>query len=131
MRHGGDDGFTFNELLVTIGLVTFVVVSTSVTSLHLIRRQVVSDNATVAINLAQDKMEELQAHRPLADVNLCPDGGDRGLSAKRGVAGVFNRCWRIAPSNLAAGLKQIDVTVAWRDHEVHETTLTTLTFVGE
>jgi hypothetical protein len=131
MRHGGDDGFTFNELLVTIGLVTFVVVSTSVTSLHLIRRQVVSDNATVAINLAQDKMEELQAHRPLADVNLCPDGGDRGLSAKSGVAGVFNRCWSIAPSNLAAGLKQIDVTVAWRDHEVHETTLTTLTFVGE
>src|SRR5512145_329412 len=128
MRHGGDDGFTFNELLVTIGLVTFIVVSTSVTSLHLIRRQVVSDNSTVAINLAQDKMEELQARRPLSDVNLCPGGGDRGLSAKRGVPGVFERCWRIAPSNLAADLKQIDVMVSWRDHETHETTLTTLVF---
>jgi hypothetical protein len=131
MRHSGEDGFTFNELLVTIGLVTFIVVSTSVTSLQLIRRQVVSDNSTVAINLAQDKMEELQGRRPLPDVNLCPDGGDRGLSAKRGVAGVFNRCWRVAPSNLASSLKQIDVTVNWRDHEVHETTLTTLTFIGE
>jgi hypothetical protein len=131
MPQVGEDGFTFNELLVTIGLVTFIVVSTAVSSLQLIRRQVVSDNATVAINLAQDKMEELQARRPLADVNLCPDSGDQGLSAKRGVAGIFNRCWSIAPSNLASGLKQIDVTVVWRDHEVHETTLTTLTFVGE
>ena len=50
MHWSREDGFTFNELLVTIGLVTFVVVNTSVSSLHLIRRQVVSDNATVAIN---------------------------------------------------------------------------------
>jgi hypothetical protein len=126
-----EDGFTFNELLVTMGLVAFVVVSSSVGSLNLIRRQVVSDNSTVAINLAQDKMEELQARRPLSDVNLCPGGGDQGLSAKRGVAGVFERCWRIAPSNLAADLKQIDVMVSWRDHETHETTLTTLVFTGE
>src|SRR5687768_9553152 len=98
MRCGRDDGFTFNELLVTMGLMTFVLMSSSVGSLNLIRRQVVSDNSTVAINLAQDKMEELQARRPWSDVNLCPGGGDQGLSAKKGVAGVFDRCWRIAAS---------------------------------
>lgn len=126
-----EDGFTFNELLVTMGLVAFVVVSVSVGSLNLIRRQVISGNATVAMNLAQDKMEELQARRPLSDVNLCPNGGDQGLSAKNGVAGVFDRCWRIAPSNLAADLKQIDVLVSWRDHETHEAALSTLVFTGE
>ena len=131
MRCGRDDGFTFNELLVTMGLMAFVVISSSVGSLNLIRRQVVSDNSTVAINLAQDKIEELQARRPLSDINLCPDGGDQGLSAKRGVAGVFDRCWRIAPSSLASDLKQIDVVVSWRDHEAHETTLTTVVFIGE
>jgi type II secretory pathway pseudopilin PulG len=131
MRCGKDDGFTFNELLVTMGLMAFVVMSTSVGSLNLIRRQVVSDNSTVAVNLAQDKIEELQARRPLSDVNLCPGGGDQGLSAKRGVPGFFDRCWRIAPSNLAADLKQIDVIVSWRDHEPRETTLTTLIFTGE
>lgn len=131
MRCGKDDGFTFNELLVTMGLMAFVIMSASVGSLNLIRRQVVSDNSTVAMNLAQDKMEELQARRPLSDANLCPGGGDQGLSAKKGVAGVFDRCWRIAPSNLAADLKQIDVIVSWRDHEPRETTFTTLIFTGE
>ncbi len=131
MRCRKEAGFTFNELLMTMGLVAFVVVSSSVGSLNLIRRQVVSDNLTVAINLAQDKIEELQARRPLSDLNLCPGGGDQGLSARRGVAGVFDRCWKIAPSSLAANLKQIDVVVSWRDHEVHETTLTTLAFTGE
>ena len=124
-------GFTFNELLVTMGLVAFVVVSSSVGSLNLIRRQVVSDNSTVAINLAQDKMEELQSRRPLSDSNLCPGSGDRGLSAKKGIAGIFDRCWRIASSNLAADLKQIDVIVSWRDHEAHQTILSTLVFTGE
>jgi Tfp pilus assembly protein FimT len=124
-------GFTFNELLVTMGIVALVVMSSSVGSLQLIRRQTVSDRSTVAINLAQDKMEELQARRPLSDVDFCPDGGDRGLSAKGGVAGAFNRCWKIAPSDLAADLKQIDVVVSWQDHEAHEMRVSTLVFIGE
>ena len=131
MTCGKQSGFTFNELLMTMGLVGFVAVSSSVGSLNLIRRQIVSDNLTVAINLAQDKIEELQALRPLSDLNLCPGGGDQGLSARKGVAGVFDRCWKIAPSNLAASLKQIEVVVSWRDHEAHETALTTLVFIGE
>jgi type II secretory pathway pseudopilin PulG len=131
MRCGREDGFTFNELLMAMGLVGFIVVSSSVGSLNLIRRQIVSDNATVAINLARDKMEELQARRPLLDDNVCPAGGDHGLSSKSGVAGVFDRCWRIAPSTLQSDLKQIDVIVSWRDHEAHETRLATLVYSGE
>jgi hypothetical protein len=131
MRSRREAGFTFNELLAAMGLVAFIVVSISVGSVNLIRRQVISDNSTVAVNLARDKMEELQSRRPLLDVDVCPDGGDRGLSSKGGVAGVFDRCWRVTPSTLQSDLKQIDVIVAWRDHEAHETTLTTLVYSGE
>jgi Tfp pilus assembly protein FimT len=130
-RFRKEDGFTFNELLAAMGIVVFAVMAYSLSTITLNRRQLVSDNSTIAIHLAQDKIEELQARRPLADTDLCPDGGDQSLSAKSGVSGVFNRCWRIATSALAADLKQIDVVVSWRDHETHETKLTTLVFTGE
>jgi hypothetical protein len=47
------------------------------------------------------------------------------------VAGIFERCWKIANSPLAADLKQAEVIVSWRDHESHEVRLATLIFVGE
>ena len=130
-RGGREGGFTFNEILAAMGIVAVAVMSYSLSSVNLIRRQTVSDNSTVAIHLAQDKMEELQARRPLEDVDLCPGGGDRGLSAKTGVSGLFDRCWKISASSLGADLKRIDVTVSWRDHEIHEVTLSTLVFTGE
>jgi hypothetical protein len=34
------------------------------------------------------------------------------------------------PSGVAAGLKQIDVTVSWRDFEARELTLSTLIYAG-
>ena len=124
-------GFTFNELLVAMSVGAFIVVSSSVGSLNLIRRQVVSDNSSVAVNLARDKMEELQSRRPFLDGDVCPDGGDHGVSSKSGVAGVFDRCWRVVPSSIQSDLKQIDVIVSWRDHEPHEITLTTLVYSGD
>ncbi len=130
MRRGTEDGFTFNEILAAMGIVAVAVMSYSLSSVNLIRRQTISDNSTVAIHLAQDKIEELQALRSLTDVDLCPGGGDRGLSAKTGVAGVFDRCWKISASSLGSDLQQIDVTVSWRDHQVHEVTLSTLVFTG-
>jgi len=131
MHRAREAGFTFNELLVAMGLVVVFVMGSSLSSISLFRRQVVGDHSTVAIHLAQDKIEELQARRPLADGDTCPAGGDHGLSATRGVAGIFDRCWRVAASALASDLRQIDVVVSWRDHEAHEVTLSTLIFTGE
>jgi hypothetical protein len=131
MRIGREEGFTFNELLAAIGIVAVFVMGYTLSSVNLFRRQVISDNSTVAIHLAQDKLEELQARRPLVDGDLCAGGGDRGLSAKTGVPGLFDRCWRIAGSSLGSDLKQIDVIVSWRDHESRELTLSTLVFTGE
>lgn len=126
-----DAGFTLNEILAAMSIVVLGVMGYSLSSVNVIQRQTVSDHSTVAIHLAQDKIEELQAHRSPADIDVCPNGGDHGISAKTGVAGIYERCWRIAPSPLGTHLKQIDVTVSWRDYEAREVTLSTLLFVGE
>lgn len=128
---GRQAGFTFNELLVAMNIVVVTVLGYSLSSVDVIRRQTISGNSTAAIHLAQDKLEELQARKVLTDGDLCPSGGDRGISARGSAPGIFDRCWRVAPSPLGTDLKQIDVTVSWRDHEAHQVALSTLLFTGE
>ncbi|HVO92893.1 MAG TPA: hypothetical protein VMT22_08640 [Terriglobales bacterium] len=125
------DGFTFNELLVSMNLIAVAVLGYSISSISVTRQQVVSSNSTVAIHLAQDKLEELQARVLLTDIDLCPDAGDHAISAKHGMAGIFDRCWKVFPSSLDANLKQIEVTVSWHDYEPHQVTLTALTYISD
>jgi hypothetical protein len=124
------DGSTFNELLVSMNIIVVAVLGYSLSSIGVFRQQTISDNSTIAIHLAQDKMEALQALNLFPDIDLCPSGGDRGISAKNGVAGIFDRCWKIAQSPIDDRLKQIDVTVSWRDHQDHRVALSTLVFIG-
>ncbi len=131
MKIAWQGGFSFNELLVAINIVALAVLGYSLSSGDVLRRQTISSNQTVAINLAQDKLEELQARGNLTDENLCPNGGDPGIDAKGSGSGIFNRCWKIAGSPLGTDLKQLDVTVAWRDHAHHQVSLSTLVFTGE
>ncbi len=128
---GWHAGFTFNELLVAMNIVAVAVLGYSLSSIDVIRRQMISGNSTVAIHLAQDKLEELQARKILTDGNFCPDGGDHGLAANGGTPGIYERCWRISASALGTKLKQIDVTVSWRDPVTQQVTLSTLVFTGE
>lgn len=129
-RFGRADGFTFNELLVSMNLIAVAVLGYSLGSITVTKQQTVGANATVAIHLAQDKIEELQARPLLADLDLCPSAGEHGISAKLGVPGIFDRCWRVFPSPLDGNLKQIEVTVSWRDHESHQVTLTAVIYSG-
>jgi prepilin-type N-terminal cleavage/methylation domain-containing protein len=128
---GWQAGFTLNELLVAMNIVAVAVLGYSLSSGDVIRRQTINGNSTAAIHLAQDKIEELQARKILTDGDLCPSGGDQGLAANGGTPGIFDRCWRITQSPLGTNLKQIGVTVSWRDHEAHQVTLSTLRFAGE
>lgn len=128
---GRQSGFSFNELLVAMNLTAVAVLGYSLSSLDVVRRETISDHSTVAIHLAQDKIEQLQAQAHPADVDLCPNGGDHAISAKSNVPGIFDRCWSVAPSPLGHNLKQIDVTVTWRDSQGHQTKLSTLLFIGD
>jgi Tfp pilus assembly protein PilV len=124
-------GVTFSEVLVAINIAVIAILASSLSSIGMSQRQTSSSNSTVAFQLAQDKLEELQARSNLSETDLCPNGGEHALSAKAGVSGIFNRCWRVAGSALGRNLKQIDVTVAWHDYESRAITVSTLRYIGE
>ena len=121
-------GFTFNEILVAINVIVIAILGYSLNTVAVIRGNVSNYNTTVAINLAQDKMEQLKAQGTLVDDDRCPAAGDRGIGATGVANGVFDRCWRISDSPLGSHLKQIDVKVSWREHGDREVIVTTLVY---
>lgn len=124
------EGFTFNEVLVALNISVIAVLGYSLSSINVIRGQTANDNFTVALHLAQDKIEQLKSQTVLTDDDRCPQSGDRRISAIGAPGGLFDRCWKIADSALGAGLKQVDVTVSWRDYQSREVTLSTLIYRG-
>ena len=121
-------GFTFNEVLVAINVIVIAILGYSLSTVGVIRGNLTNDNTTAAINLAQDKMEQLKAQKNLVNDDRCPRAGDRAITAIGTLNGIFDRCWRIVDSHLGPHLKQIDVTVSWRDLENREIIVTTLVY---
>jgi hypothetical protein len=125
-RH--ETGFTFNEVLVAINVIVIAILGYSLSTVGVIRGNMANDNTTVAINLAQDKMEQLKAQKHLVNDDRCPSAGDHAITATGTLNGIFDRCWRVVDSPLGPHLKQIDVTVSWRDRENREIIVTTLVY---
>ena len=123
-------GSTFNELLVAMAIGVIVLLCYSLNSATVFRHQTANGNATIALNLAQDKLEELQAQGNPTDEDRCPKGGDRDMSANGAAGGIFTRCWKVQPAALAGNLKEVVVTVFWRDIEARELKLSALVFAG-
>jgi prepilin-type N-terminal cleavage/methylation domain-containing protein len=121
-------GFTFNEVLVAMAMTGIAVLGYTATTITVIRGNRASENYTVAVNLAQDKMEQLRGYARLANENHCPAGGETGINATGAAGGIFSRCWKITESTLATNLKQIEVTVTWRDAEPRSVTFATLVY---
>jgi Tfp pilus assembly protein PilV len=119
-------GFTLNEILVSINVIIIAILGYSLSTVGVIRGNMTNDNTTVAINLAQDKLEQLKAQKQLVNDNRCPGSGDHAITAAGMAGGIFDRCWRIIDSPLGPHLKQIDVRVSWRDQENREIVVTTL-----
>lgn len=123
-------GFTFNEILVSMNIIAFAILGYALGTVGVIRGGFTNDNFTVAVNLAQDKLEQLKGQNHLSNINTCPDGGNRGITARGTAGGIFNRCWTVSDSALGTKLKQVSVKVSWRDHEDREITIATLVFTG-
>jgi Tfp pilus assembly protein PilV len=121
-------GFTFNEVLVALSIVVAAVLGYSLNTVSVIRGNAANDHTTIAINLAQDKMEQLKAQKTLINEDRCPDSGDQAIAATGAPNGIFGRCWAIVDSSLGTRLKQITVKVSWLEREKHEITITTLVY---
>jgi Tfp pilus assembly protein PilV len=122
----GEQGFTFNEVLVATSITVVAILAYSLSAVGVIREQKRSDDLTVAIQLAQDKMEQLKSQTDIANEDRCPNAGEHQLSATGTAGGIFDRCWTISDSAFGANLKQVSVTVTWRGYESHEVTIATL-----
>jgi hypothetical protein len=122
------EGYTFNEILVAMMIAGIGVLGYAATTAMVIRGNRASANYTAAINLAQDKIEELRGRATLDIENRCPNGGDIALDALGNPGGIYERCWRIADSPYGVKLKEIEVIVSWRDMEPRSVALATLVF---
>ena len=113
------EGFTLNEILVSIALIAIGVLGFSVNTIGVIQGNQISGNVTIASTLAQDKIEEIKASGTLTN-------GSDNITATGASGGTFNRAWTIGTSSLndatggAAGssLKEITVTVSWTEYQV-------------
>lgn len=121
-------GYTFNEVLVAINIIVIAILGYSLSTVGVIRGNLSNDSTAVAVNLAQDKMEQLKAQKTLVHDNRCPNSGEHAITATGAPNGIFDRCWKISSSPLGANLKQIDVIVSWRDHEDREIVVSTLVY---
>jgi len=128
----GQDGFTLNEILISIALIAIGILGFSLNTVGVIQGNQISGNVTIATNLAQDKMEQLKAQSSLSNEDRCSsNSGDQKINATGGSGGIFDRCWIISDSSLGSGLKEITVRVSWTDYLVSRSvTLVTLVFTG-
>lgn len=122
-----EDGFTLNEVLVSVALIAIGVLGFSLNTIGIIQGNQISGNITVAINLAQDKLEELRARNTFTNADNCSSSPEH-ISGTGVTGGIYERCWRIADSPLGSGLKQIDVNVSWTDYGARSVRLSTLVF---
>lgn len=121
-------GFTFNEIVVAMTIIMTAILGYSLNTVSVIRGNAVNDHAAAAINLAQDKMEQLKAQKTRINEDRCPESGDQSIAATGAPNGIFSRCWTIIESPLGTRLKQITVKVSWLEREKHEITIVTLVY---
>ena len=101
-------GFTLIEVLVAIAIISIGVLALGANTTSITRSNRLSANTTIAVNLAQEKLEEAKAQLSLpngifTDVPPGPTGS------------IFARTLAITDSP-EVGLKQADVTVTWTDY---------------
>jgi type IV pilus assembly protein PilV len=111
----GTRGFSLIETLISI-----VILSVSLLAMASLMTMTTRNNAsgaqvTEAINLAQDKIEEL---------SVTPSGNLlAGTDQKKGSTGVnYSRNWTILP-NATGNLRAVTVTINWNDHKNHSINL--------
>lgn len=119
------EGFTLNEILISIALIAIGVIGFSVNTMGVIQGNQISGNVTIATTLAQDKLEELKTQTSWTTVTNSNDPNNR-ITATGGSGGIFTRTWTIATSSLndssegatGSSLKEITVTVSWTEYGI-------------
>ena len=115
IRAEKQNGFTLIEVLVAMGIFAVAILGVAISATSVIRANQSSYSTTIAINLAQDKLEELKA---------LPASLASGGPITDTINGeTFSRSWNVTSDSPITGMKRIDVTVTWTDYGSHTMTL--------
>ncbi len=104
-------GFTLIEVLISMTIFSVAILGLAIGASSVMRANQTSYFSTIAVSLAQDKLEELKANpASLASGGPVTDTTD-------GV--VFTRNWTVTPNYPVAGVSRVDVQVDWTDYIAH------------
>ncbi len=117
------DGFTLNEILISVALIAIGVLGFSVNTIGVIQGNYISSNFTIATNLAQEKMEEVKAQTSFPT--------DTVTDSVTGASGISFTRTRIISDFSGTDLKEVEVRVSWTTYLIsHQLTLKTLIYIG-
>ena len=123
-----ENGFTLIEILVAIVILTVGLLAVAKMQVSAIQGNYFSNSATTALNLAQQKMEDLLSKSftdaDLADTQPGNNGNLTSLVTKdheelnvdeEGVsgAGIYHRVWNVADDTPITDTKTITIIVTW------------------
>ncbi len=106
-RHSG---FTLIEVLISMTIFSVAILGLAIGASSVMRANQTSYFSTIAVSLAQDKLEELKANPATLASNSDTDTIDNV---------VFTRNWTETPDSPVSGVSRIDVQVEWTDHLSH------------
>ena len=109
-------GFTLIEVLVAISIFSFGMMGLAAGAVTITRANKTAQFHTMATALAQEKLEQLKA-TSVSFVSTCASSCETTAPSYLGVT--FTRTWDVQTNLPQTGLKQMTVTVAWRDYIDH------------
>ncbi len=111
-RHGG---FTLIEVLISMTIFSIAILGLAIGAGSVMRANQTSYFSTIAISLAQDKLEELKANP--ATRTSCSTNCDNTVPTHDRVA--FTRTWVVTDGSPVPGVSRVDVQVDWTDYMPH------------
>jgi len=126
---GGPQAYTLLEVLFALFLLVTVFLGLAGMMSILMRTNSFSDLADTAVNLAQDKLEELKSAFPSSSTLVDANNGNNGdlestsnfdyqqsnIDGLGQPGGIYSRTWNIADNTPTAGMKTVVVIVSWND----------------
>ncbi len=122
-------GFTLLEVFFAIFIIVVVLLALTGMTVMLMKSNSMNDFTDSAVDLAQDKMEELKSAFPssaiLADVETANnsdlenisnfDFQESGIDELGRAGGIYTRTWNVADDIPKGGMKTVVVIVSWTD----------------
>ena len=115
------NGFTLLEAVIAISIFAVTLLSVISTTYYIVQSNRMSKNMTFAVNLAQNKIDDLK----IASYNDIANSSESGINESGASGGIFNRTVTIS-ENTTLEYKTVEVAVAWIDNRSRQTVLKTV-----